>query len=224
MLSAMAETQYLVAASIDGFIADQDNSLEWLFQAEALSTPEAGAVREDRFASFFSAVGAMAMGATTYEWVLDHEHLLEQPDKWHGYYGDVPCWIFTHRQLPAVPGARLSFVSGDVRPVHDEMTQAAAGRNIWLIGGGELVGQFADHGLLTEISLAIAPVMVGGGAPLLPRRLSAAELTLAESSQDGMFAFLRYSVTPPPAGAATAEQPPTALAARVTGPEAAGEG
>lgn len=203
----MAETQYLVAASLDGYIADSGNSLEWLFQAEATATAEASAAREDRFKDFFAAVGAMAMGAVTYEWVLGHEHLLDQPGTWHDYYGDIPCWIFTHRQLPAIPGARLSFVEGDIRPVHDQMTRAAAGRNLWIVGGGELAGQFAEAGLLTEIILAIAPVTLGSGAPLLPRRLTAAELTLTASGQDGTFAFLSYAVSARPADASATGQP-----------------
>lgn len=75
------------------------------------------------------------------------------------------------------------------------MTAAAAGRNVWVVGGGDLAGQFADYSLLTEIILAIAPVMVAAGAPLMPRRLTSAELTLTESSHDGTFAFLTYAVT-----------------------------
>jgi dihydrofolate reductase len=192
----MSKTQYLVAASIDGFIADQANSLEWLFEAEAAARTEATAAKEDRFTQFFSGVGAMAMGAATYEWVLDHEKLLDLPEKWHDYYGDVPSWVFTHRQLPAIPGARISFVSGDVRPVHEQMTAAAAGQNVWIVGGGELAGQFTDHGLLAEVILTIAPVTLGSGAPLLPRRLGAAELTLTECRQHGPFAYLTYAVTP----------------------------
>lgn len=192
----MVQTQYLVAASIDGFIADAGNSLEWLFQAESKSAPDAAAARERRFIDFFAEVGAMAMGATTYEWVLGHERLLEQPGRWQQYYGDVPCWIFTHRDLPPVPGARLHFVSGAVAPVHDAMTTAANGRNVWLVGGGELVGQFADQGLLSQIILSVAPVLLGSGAPLLPRRLAATELTLMESRQDGTFAYLSYAVHP----------------------------
>jgi dihydrofolate reductase len=214
----MAQTQYLVAASIDGYIADPGSSLEWLFQAEAGATTVAKEAREERFADFFGQTGAMAMGATTYEWVLDHEHLLDQPGKWQDYYGDVPCWVFTHRQLPVVAGARLSFVGGDVRPVHEEMAAAAAGRNVWIIGGGELAGQFTDHGLLTEILLAVAPVMLGSGAPLLPRHLTAAELSLTDCSQDGTFAFLTYAVRPKAAGPRQAQQAPSALAPRVPRP------
>jgi dihydrofolate reductase len=194
----MAQTQYLVAASIDGFIADADNSLEWLFRAESQAAADATAAKERRFTEFFAGVGAMAMGATTYEWVLGHERLLEQPGRWQEYYGDVPCWIFTHRDLPAIPGARLHFVSGAVAPVHDQLTTAADGRNVWLVGGGELVGQFADQALLNQILLAVAPVLLGSGAPLLPRRLAATQLSLTDCSQDGTFAYLTYAVRPRP--------------------------
>lgn len=188
------KTQYFTATSIDGFIADADNSLDWLFQASSMT---AEAVREDQFSQFFGAIGAMAMGATTYEWVVEHERLLEQPGKWHEYYGDVRCWVFTHRPLPVIPGAGIIFVSGDVRPVHQEMTAAAGDRNIWLVGGGDLVGQFADHGLLDELLLSIAPATLGSGAPLLPRRLLPGELTLAECRPDGTFVHLRYAVAHP---------------------------
>ena len=99
----------------------------------------------------------MAMGSTTYEWVLEHDHLLDNPGKWQDYYGTTPCWVFSHRTLPPIPGADLRFVSGDVVPVHQEMAKAAEGKNIWIVGGGELVGQFADHGLLDEIILGVHP-------------------------------------------------------------------
>jgi dihydrofolate reductase len=56
-------------------------------------------------------------------------------------------------------------VNGEVRPVHRQMTAAASGKNIWLVGGGELVGQFHDYGLLDEIIVQIASVTLGGGAP-----------------------------------------------------------
>jgi len=187
-------TQYFTATSIDGFIADSDNSLDWLFQAES------SAGKEDRFTSFFAGVGVMAMGATTYERVLEHDLLLRDPGRWHEYYADVPCWVFTHRQLPAIPGASLAFAGGDVRGVHEEMTRAAGGKNVWLVGGGDLVGQFADQGLLDEILLGIAPVMLGGGAPLLPRRLPASELALVQVAQDSSFVFLTYRLTSRPGG------------------------
>ncbi|MEV0713771.1 dihydrofolate reductase family protein [Asanoa sp. NPDC050611] len=179
-------TRYYTATTIDGFIADADNSLDWLFEV---------AEGDDRFAPFFAGIGAFAMGATTYEWVLEHEKLLENPAKWHEWYADRPAWVFTHRDLPRIPGANLTFVSGDVRPVHAAMTEAAGDRDIWLVGGGELVGTFADAGLLDEIILGVAPVTLGAGAPVLPRRLPSSRLTLSAMEQVGQFAYLTYRVS-----------------------------
>ncbi len=184
----MTKTQYYTATSIDGFIADADNSLEWLFQAAS------SGIADTRFGRFFAGIGAMAMGSTTYQWVLEHERLLDDPGKWRGFYGDTPCWVFTHRDLPPVPGATLSFVRDDVGPVHERMVAAAHGRNIWLVGGGDLAAQFADRGLLDEILLGVAPVMLGAGAPLLPRRLGADRLTLEGVEHDERFVFLTYRV------------------------------
>lgn len=183
----VTKTQYYTATSADGFIADQDNSLDWLFVVDRTGP--------DRFAEFFRGVGAMCMGATTYEWVLDHDQLLEQPEKWQGYYGQTPCWVFTHRDLPPIPGADLRFVSGDVAPVHAAMAEAAGGKNIWIVGGGELVGLFADQGLLDEIIMGVTPVFLGGGAPLLPRRLLSEQVRLTRIVQDGQIAELTYQVT-----------------------------
>jgi len=183
------KTQYFTATSIDGYIADQDNSLDWLFQAH---DDQHG---EGRWDAFIGAVGAMAMGATTYEWVLEHEKLLEDPAKWHEFYADIPCWVFTHRELPAIPNVDIRFVQGDVRPIHEEMAAAAGDKNIWLVGGGELAGLFADAGLLDEIQLHVAPVTLGGGAPLLPRRITAPRLTLTSAEIEGGFAYLTYAVS-----------------------------
>ena len=182
---SVAKTQYFTATSLDGYIADENNSLDWLFDVDR-------ATGDDSFTRFFADVGAMAMGATTYEWVLDHERLLDHPEKWRAYYGETPCWVFTHRPLPLVPGADIRVVEGDALPVHEDMTQAAGDRNIWLVGGGDLVGQFSDRGLLDEVLVGIAPVTLGGGAPLLPRLLTAADLELVDVSRDKQFVRLSY--------------------------------
>jgi dihydrofolate reductase len=191
----MPKTQFYTATSIDGFIADADDSLDWLFEADQGGGHEAA----DPFATFFADVGAFVMGATTYEWVLAHDALVEQPAKWKDFYGETPAWVFTHRSLTPVPGADLRFVEGDVRPVHAAMTEAAQGKNIWIVGGGELAGAFADAGLLDELILGMAPVTLGAGAPLLPRRLTSGRLKLTGLDQRGEFAYLTYQVSPPAA-------------------------
>jgi dihydrofolate reductase len=193
----MPKTQYYTATSIDGYIADRHNSLGWLFEVGAGDAPDPDAPsHETEFAEFFGDIGAMAMGATTYEWVIEHEELLDNPSKWTEWYDQTPTWVFTHRDLPVVPGADLRFVSGDVGPVHEQMSAAAAGKNIWLVGGGELVGAFADQGLLDEVMISIAPVTLGAGAPLLPRRLTSSRLRLTGVRQGGQFAHLTYAVGP----------------------------
>jgi dihydrofolate reductase len=188
----MTKTQYFTATSVDGYIADADNSLDWLFEV-----PRNGGSGVEGFSAFFAGVGAMAMGATTYEWVFAHERLDERPEKWREWYGATPTWVFTHRRLPSVADADIRFVEGDVKPMHDEMVSAADGRNVWLVGGGELVGAFADRGLLDEILLGVQPVFLGSGEPLLPRRLTSKRVRLDSARQDGQQVLLVYSVDAP---------------------------
>ena len=180
----MGLTQYYTAMTLDGFIADPNDSLDWLFTRKR----EPGGPLD--YDAFIADVGALAMGATTYEWLLDHEFTGKDPSEWRWPY-EVPCWVFTHRELPVVPNAQVEFTSAQVADVHARMTSAAGGRNVWLVGGGDLVGQFADEGLLDEVLVSIAPVTIGGGAPLLPRRI---ELRLEELGRNGDFVSARYAV------------------------------
>jgi dihydrofolate reductase len=172
----MSLTQYYTATTLDGYIADKSNSLDWLFKRDQ---DYQGPLNYD---AFFAGVGALAMGASTYEYLRAHT------EKWPYV---LPCWVFTHRELERWPGAAITFVSGDVRPVHAEMAAAADGRNVWIAGGGDLAGQFAAAGLLDEVIVYIAPVTLGAGAPLLPRHI---ELRLEETARNGDFVTARYSV------------------------------
>lgn len=177
-------TQYYTATTLDGFIADPDNSLEWLFTRQR---DENGPMN---YADFIAETGALAMGSTTYEWILGHEFAGKDPAEWKWPY-DIPCWVFTHRDLPVVRGAAIEFTHDDVAEVHRRMRDAAGGRNVWIVGGGDLAGQFADAGLLDEVIVSIAPVTLGAGAPLLPRRI---ELRLDELARNGDFACARLTV------------------------------
>jgi len=174
----MPSVQYFTACTLDGFIADENHSLDWLFEAPH---DEGGG----RWDEFISQVGPMVMGATTYERVVRRHDMLTKPQGWHDFYDDRPCWVFTHRNLPPVPGVDVHFVSGDVRPAYEEMVAARPGSNIWLVGGGGLAGQFDDAGLLDEVWLGMRPVCLGSGAPLLPRRITTERLTLREVRHSG---------------------------------------
>jgi len=180
----VALTRYYTAATLDGFIADAENSLDWLFTR---ARDPNGFLS---YGAFIADVGALAMGATSYEWILGHEFAGQDQADWVWPY-EQPSWVFTHRELPVVPAAPVGFVGGDVAPVHARMVEAAAGKDVWIVGGGDLVGQFADAGLLDEVLVQLAPVTVGAGAPLLPRRL---ELRLEETGRNGDFVCARYTV------------------------------
>ncbi len=180
------KTQYYTAASLDGFIATTDDSLEWLFPL--------GDIEATSYPNFIRDVGALAMGAATYAWMLRHVVGPEakRPQPWPY---EQPAWIFSSRTLPPVPGADIRFVRGDVRPVHEEMVAAAAGKNVWIVGGGELVGQFHDHGLLDELFVQIGSVTLGAGKPLLPRAIISPPLRLVSVRAVGTgFAELHYKV------------------------------
>lgn len=179
-------TQYYTASSLDGFIATTDHSLAWLFQL--------GDVNDTSYPAFIAEVGALAMGSSTYEWMLRHVVRPGEPEAAPWPYTQ-PTWVFTSRSLPVVDGADIRFVRGDVRPVHDAMRAAAGDRNIWLVGGGELVGQFFDADLLDEIFVQIGSVLLGSGQPLLPRQIAFPPLRLLAARQLGSaFVELHYQV------------------------------
>jgi len=157
------KTQYCTATSLDGFIATEDDSLEWLFPL--------GDLNDTGYAGFIAQVGALAMGASTYEWMLGHAQKVVEATGSAWPYAQ-PCWVFTHRTLPVPAGADVRFAQGDVAAVHAEMAAAAGGRNLWIVGGGDLAGQFFDAGLLDEAFIQVGSVTLGRGTPLFPRRVT----------------------------------------------------
>ena len=186
------KTQYYTASSLDGFIATPDDSLDWLFPL--------GDVAQTGFSTFIRDVGALAMGAATYEWMLRHVvgPEAESPQPWPN---TQPTWVFTSRTLSGVPGADIRFVRGDVRPVHAAMTAAAGGKNLWIVGGGDLAGQFHDAGLLDELFVQIGSVTLGAGKPLLPRTITSPPLRLVSARAVGTgFVELHYEVPKPASG------------------------
>lgn len=178
-------TQYYTATSLDGFIATEAHSLDWLLQF---------GTEGSSYERFVADVGALAMGAHTYEWLLRH-HVHADPARPQPWPYAQPTWVFSHRVLPVVDDADVRFVQGDVGPVHRQMTDTAAGRNLWIVGGGALAAQFLDQGLLDELIVQIAPVTLGRGQPLLPRAVTRPALQLTDVQRFGAgFVELRYRV------------------------------
>jgi len=171
-------TTFHTATTLDGFLADEHDSLDWL-----LAQPQDD---EQPFADFVAGVGALVMGRTTYTWVRDH--LRAEGGAWP--YA-APTWVMTHADPPLIEGADLRLAQGDVREVHAAMTAAAGGKDLWVVGGGDLAAQFAAAGLLDEVVVSIAPVTLGAGRPLFTRPF---DLRLVEHARNGAFLVARYEV------------------------------
>lgn len=182
----MGRIVFDTATSINGWIADEDNSLAWLFAVDGGEHPDEGL--------FPTGASVLVEGSTTYEWILAEQDLLKNPEKWHDFHGDKPTFVFTTRDLPVPDGADVRFVSGSVADTLPAIRDAAGDGDIWVVGGGDLAGQFLDAGALDEIALSVAPVALTGGAPLFPRRIESDRLRLVSATAVGQFARLVYSV------------------------------
>src|SRR4051794_1221191 len=179
----MAQVQYYAAASLDGYIASEDGGLQWLF--DAADNPLEGG--DDNYNAFYAQVGALAIGASTYEFMLTHE--------WA--YAGVPAWVFTHRELPTPDGADMRFVQGTVADHIADLRAAAGDANLWVVGGGELASQFAEAGELDELIVAYVPVVLGTGVGLFARPLPGQlALTATERLPQAMVQNI-YALKPP---------------------------
>jgi dihydrofolate reductase len=179
----VTRTTFYTAMTLDGFLADEQDSLDWLFVQDQ---DEQGPLNYDEF---IKDIGSIVMGATTYEWILAHN--AETGESWP--YA-LPVWVLTHRDLPGVERADIRFAQGEVAPLHDELVAAAGGKDVWVAGGGDLAAQFAEAGRLDEVICYIAPVTLGAGRPLFPRRF---DFRLVEVHQNKAFIAARFEVVGP---------------------------
>jgi dihydrofolate reductase len=178
----MTRTVYYTATTLDGFLADEHDSLDWLFVQDI---DEKGPMNYDEF---IAGMGALVMGSTTYEWIAAHNE--RTGEKW-SY--TIPAYVFTHRELEPL-GDGIHFVSGEPKDVYADIAAAAGDRDIWMVGGGDLAAQWAEAGLLDELMASIAPVTLGAGRPIFPRRYA---FELKELARNGAFLCARYAVVGP---------------------------
>jgi dihydrofolate reductase len=177
------------ACTLNGFLATKDHSLEWLFAVPGAEEPDPELLPRN--------VSVLVEGSHTYEWVLKNEDLVAHPERWQTFHGTRPTFVFTSRDLPIPEGADVRLVSGSVADHLDAIREAAGEGDVWILGGGDLVGQFADAGALDTVALTVAPVTLEDGHGVLPRSLGADRLRLREARRAGPFARLVYDVTQP---------------------------
>lgn len=174
---------FYTATTLNGFLADEADSLQWLFDVPGATEAEDG-VEE-----FLAGVETLVMGSSTYEWLLRELNLLDDPEAWP--YGGRKTWVFSSRDLPVPAGLNIEVVDG---PVSALLPRFGAG-DVWIMGGGDLAGQFLDAGALTKITLTMAPAFLAAGKPLLPRNLLSDRLQLRGATKKGQFVELAFDVT-----------------------------
>lgn len=179
---------YNTATTLNGYLADNDDSLDWLFAVSGEGSEESG---DD---GFVDGVGALVMGSTTYQWILRQENVLAEPEKWQTFFDGRPVFVFTSRDLDVPAGGDVRLVDGPVAEHLPDIRAAADGRDVWVQGGGDLAGQFLDAGALDELMLTLAPAFLADGRPLLPRDVLPSRLTLLEARAVGQFVNTRYRV------------------------------
>jgi dihydrofolate reductase len=168
-------TVYFTASSLDGFIVDDANSLDWLTSRDIDVNGPFG------YEAFNAGVGALVMGAATYEWLLSN-----QPGEWT--YSQ-PTWVLTHRPQIVADGHPVTPFSGSVTDLHPRLVEAAGERDVWVVGGGGAGAQFAAAGLVDELIVSYAPCSLGSGASVLPIR---SEWVLVETGVNGDFVCARW--------------------------------
>jgi dihydrofolate reductase len=172
--AADQRVRYYCAASLDGYIAESDDSIDWLTgyegSFEGADSPEG----QGGYESFYEGIGALVMGSVTYEWVL--EHASDWP------YAGKPAWVLSSRELPTPAGEHdVRVVNAEAPELIDEMLDAAGERDLWIVGGGNVASQFADNGLLDRVEVTLVPVVLGSGKPLFERRVPGGPMQLVEA-------------------------------------------
>jgi dihydrofolate reductase len=185
----MTKTQYYCASTLDGFIAESDDTLDWLLKYEGSYDGKEVEPAQGGYERYYEGVGALVMGSATYEFVL--AELTEWP------YQNKPSWVLTSRELPLPKGdgVDVRMRNAEISALYDEMVASAGERDLWVVGGGNVASQFADKGLLDELLITVVPVVLGNGKPLFDRRVPGGpmQLTGTRAFDSGMVE-LRYEI------------------------------
>ena len=160
-----------MAASLDGFIARRDGSVDWLETSDEFA---GGATLDPAFVeAFLETIDCYVMGSRTYETALDFE---ARGLGWS--YGDKPTFVLTRRGLPRIRDT-VEFYSGDLAQLVNERLRPGF-RSIWVVGGGMVAAECLRLGLADEVLYSIVPILIGDGIPFFEKLDRDVALHLAE--------------------------------------------
>lgn len=165
-----------IAESLDGYIATEEDSLEWLFKSEGQGEGDAG------YAEFMETIDTVIMGRRTYDWVMEAEN--------GNYpYQEITSYVFT--SSPAEENPFVTFTNQEISSFMKELKEMS-GKDIWVIGGSKLLHEFVKEDLIDEWIISIAPVLIGKGIPLFQEFDFEIRLKLKGVKMYGQFAQLHY--------------------------------
>ncbi|MEG0471062.1 MAG: dihydrofolate reductase family protein [Solibacillus sp.] len=165
-----------IATSLDGYIATKDDTLEWLFKVEGEG--------DNGYSAFYNTVDTVLMGKRTYDWIIENM-TGEFP------YLDKQCYVFSRSVQDE--NEEVTFVQDDIVNFTNELLKQD-GKNIWLVGGGELLHSFLKERLVDELIITVAPTLIGNGIPLFKEHDFNLELSLKGVQQFNQFVELHYEV------------------------------
>ncbi|WP_078547713.1 dihydrofolate reductase family protein [Litchfieldia alkalitelluris] len=165
-----------IAQSLDGFIATKEDSLDWLFKVEGEG--------DNGYSEFFETIDTILMGKRTYDWILKHE-------KGQFPYQNKECYVFSRSPLNDTNDVK--FINEDIVNFTDNLKKEE-GKNIWLVGGGDLLHTFLKENLVDELILTVAPTIIGEGIPLFKVDDYRLNLSLKSTRTFNQFVELHYIV------------------------------
>ncbi|SES12163.1 dihydrofolate reductase family protein [Salipaludibacillus aurantiacus] len=172
----MRKLVLFIAMSLDGYIATKDESLDWLFNSEGEG--------DNGYSEFYDTVDTVLIGKKTYDWIMKHE-------TGNFPYNNKDCYVFT--RSPIEDTGDVSFINEDIVSFTNQLKNQE-GKNIWIVGGGELLQSFVEEKLVDEIILTVAPTVIGNGIPLFKEGDYQLDLSLKGTRNFNQFVELHYTV------------------------------
>ncbi|WP_078394528.1 dihydrofolate reductase family protein [Shouchella patagoniensis] len=166
-----------IATSLDGYIATEEEQLDWLFEVEGEG--------DNGFSAFYETIDTVLMGRKTYDWINNADNMDEF------LYKDKRSVVFTRSTLE--DNDHTHFINQNIEGFVKQIKQEK-GKKIWLVGGGQLVSTFLENNLLDEVIVTVAPKIIGKGIPLFPEGTYKQNLSLEGVQTFNQFVELRYKV------------------------------
>ncbi|MCT1578920.1 dihydrofolate reductase family protein [Oceanobacillus kimchii] len=171
------KVKLFIATSLDGYIATKNESIQWLDDIEGEG--------DNGYLRFYEEIDTVIMGNKTYQW-LESQNLSEFP------YQSKDCYVFSRKESGS--NENVIFVNDDVERFI-QMLQNKEGRDIWIVGGGELLSSFIEKDLIDEYIITVAPIILGEGIPLFKEASSVINLSLIGTQKFNQFIELHYERT-----------------------------